>query len=385
MAGRQARCHERSGRGPDEVFAVAQVEARSVLEPGQNTGQPRLAERPARAEHEDVGTQGHGRRVRQAAHIRAYVIAYSRWSGPSYRAPRVRLRSAPVCARCARRWTCRCAISPSAAASARRCSRRSSGARRLRRCRLRRGSQPAWSYGCRSCCASTRTAPSTIVRRDQRRAGPGCQGHNYEVLTPPLPGQRAELSRHLLAPGAVTGGPVIRRCTSPAAARRRSSRPGSGARVRRARFELAAGDCVTFDADLPHHFENPGTEDAVAARSRERRPEKELRRRHAESLFDKIWERHEVAPGLLYVDLHLVHEVTSPQAFDGLRLNGRKVRRPTVRSPPPTTTFPPTGPQWRRGSRTSSRGCRWRRSSVTAPSSGSRCTRSAPSTRGSCT
>jgi 3-isopropylmalate/(R)-2-methylmalate dehydratase large subunit len=45
------------------------------------------------------------------------------------------------------------------------------------------------------------------------------------------------------------------------------------------------------------------------------------------SLFDKIWERHEVAPSLLYVDLHLVHEVTSPQAFDGLRLNGRGVRR----------------------------------------------------------
>src|ERR1700747_2548530 len=46
------------------------------------------------------------------------------------------------------------------------------------------------------------------------------------------------------------------------------------------------------------------------------------------SLFDKIWESHEVAPGLLYIDLHLVHEVTSPQAFDGLRLAGRKVRRP---------------------------------------------------------
>jgi 3-isopropylmalate/(R)-2-methylmalate dehydratase large subunit len=46
------------------------------------------------------------------------------------------------------------------------------------------------------------------------------------------------------------------------------------------------------------------------------------------SLFDKIWERHEVSPGLLYIDLHLVHEVTSPQAFDGLRMNGRKVRRP---------------------------------------------------------
>ena len=46
------------------------------------------------------------------------------------------------------------------------------------------------------------------------------------------------------------------------------------------------------------------------------------------SLLDKIWEAHEVAPGLLYIDLHLVHEVTSPQAFDGLRLAGRAVRRP---------------------------------------------------------
>jgi 3-isopropylmalate/(R)-2-methylmalate dehydratase large subunit len=46
------------------------------------------------------------------------------------------------------------------------------------------------------------------------------------------------------------------------------------------------------------------------------------------TLFDKIWAAHEVAPSLLYVDLHLVHEVTSPQAFDGLRLAGRPVRRP---------------------------------------------------------
>src|SRR3954467_10777921 len=47
-----------------------------------------------------------------------------------------------------------------------------------------------------------------------------------------------------------------------------------------------------------------------------------------QTLFEKIWEAHEVAPGLLYIDLHLVHEVTSPQAFDGLRLAGRPVRRP---------------------------------------------------------
>jgi 3-isopropylmalate/(R)-2-methylmalate dehydratase large subunit len=49
------------------------------------------------------------------------------------------------------------------------------------------------------------------------------------------------------------------------------------------------------------------------------------------SLFDKIWDAHEVGGrdlNLLYIDLHLVHEVTSPQAFDGLRLAGRPVRRP---------------------------------------------------------
>src|SRR5438874_10862780 len=46
------------------------------------------------------------------------------------------------------------------------------------------------------------------------------------------------------------------------------------------------------------------------------------------TLFDKILAAHEVAPDLLYVDLHLVHEVTSPQAFDGLRVAGRRVRRP---------------------------------------------------------
>ena len=52
-------------------------------------------------------------------------------------------------------------------------------------------------------------------------------------------------------------------------------------------------------------------------------------------LFDKVWDRHVVAspdgePPLLYIDLHLVHEVTSPQAFEGLDLAGRKVRRPDL-------------------------------------------------------
>jgi 3-isopropylmalate/(R)-2-methylmalate dehydratase large subunit len=53
------------------------------------------------------------------------------------------------------------------------------------------------------------------------------------------------------------------------------------------------------------------------------------------TLFEKIWDRHVVVeekdgPALLYIDLHLVHEVTSPQAFDGLRLAGRRVRRPDL-------------------------------------------------------
>jgi 3-isopropylmalate/(R)-2-methylmalate dehydratase large subunit len=54
------------------------------------------------------------------------------------------------------------------------------------------------------------------------------------------------------------------------------------------------------------------------------------------TLFDKVWDAHVVSgggsagPALLYVDLHLVHEVTSPQAFEGLRLAGRRVRRPEL-------------------------------------------------------
>src|ERR1700735_3905034 len=66
------------------------------------------------------------------------------------------------------------------------------------------------------------------------------------------------------------------------------------------------------------------------------------------TLFEKVWEQHVVVepkgePTLLYIDLQLVHEVTSPQAFEGLRLAGRKVRRPdrtiaTVDQHVPTTT-----------------------------------------------
>jgi transcriptional regulator with XRE-family HTH domain len=107
----------------------------------------------------------------------------------------------------------------------------------------------------------------TVVRAAERRQGPTdparAPGHRYEVLTPPLPGQRAELSRHLLAPGAATGGPGDPPMHEPGS--RETALVEAGTVVLRcdgAAHELATGDCVTFDADLPHHFENPGTEEA---------------------------------------------------------------------------------------------------------------------------
>ncbi|CAH0122211.1 MULTISPECIES: 3-isopropylmalate dehydratase large subunit [unclassified Paenibacillus] len=55
----------------------------------------------------------------------------------------------------------------------------------------------------------------------------------------------------------------------------------------------------------------------------------------AKTMYEKIWENHVIhqeagKPGIIYIDLHLVHEVTSPQAFEGLRLSNRKVRRPDL-------------------------------------------------------
>jgi mannose-6-phosphate isomerase-like protein (cupin superfamily) len=104
----------------------------------------------------------------------------------------------------------------------------------------------------------------TIVRSSERRKGPARgKGHSYEILTPPLPGQRAELSRHTLAPNSVTGGPGDPPMHEPGS--RETALVESGTvvlRVDGARHELHQGDCVTFDADLPHHFENPGPEEA---------------------------------------------------------------------------------------------------------------------------
>jgi transcriptional regulator with XRE-family HTH domain len=105
----------------------------------------------------------------------------------------------------------------------------------------------------------------TIVRSDERRVGPAtASGHRYEVLTPPLPGQRAELSRHILAGHAVTGGPGDPPMHEPGS--RETALVAQGTVILHCDgvgHELHTGDCVTFDADLPHHFENPADAEAV--------------------------------------------------------------------------------------------------------------------------
>ncbi len=96
----------------------------------------------------------------------------------------------------------------------------------------------------------------------------------------------------------------------------------------------------------------------------------------AATLSEKIWDRHVVhaaagEPDLLYVDLHLVHEVTSPQAFDGLRLPAGRSADPTCASRRWTTTSPPR--TWTRRSPIRCRPARSRCWPATAPSSGSGC------------
>ncbi len=106
----------------------------------------------------------------------------------------------------------------------------------------------------------------TIVRAGGRqRGGNKRRGHSFEVMTSSQPGQRAELSRHMLAPGATTGAADDPPMHEPGS--RETALVEHGAVVLVCdgqRYELGEGDCVTFDADLPHHFENP-TIDAEAA------------------------------------------------------------------------------------------------------------------------
>jgi len=92
-------------------------------------------------------------------------------------------------------------------------------------------------------------------RRSQRG------GHRFEELTPPLPGQRADVSLHVLDSGATTGGREDPPMHEPGSRETAVVLAGTLVLVvDGSRHELREGDSVTFDADLPHHFENEGQE-----------------------------------------------------------------------------------------------------------------------------
>lgn len=97
-----------------------------------------------------------------------------------------------------------------------------------------------------------------LVRKSDRvLLGRG--GHRYEALTPGLPGERASVTRHTLRAGARTGGPGDAPLHAPGSRETAVVERGRLALVLDGeRFDLATGDSITFDADLPHHFENPG-------------------------------------------------------------------------------------------------------------------------------
>jgi transcriptional regulator with XRE-family HTH domain len=105
----------------------------------------------------------------------------------------------------------------------------------------------------------------TIVRAGQRqRGGNKRRGHGFEVLTSSQPGQRAEISRHTLAPAGATGAADDPPMHEPGS--RETALVERGAVVLVCdgqRYVLDEGDCVTFDADLPHHFENPSGDEAA--------------------------------------------------------------------------------------------------------------------------
>src|ERR1035441_10364756 len=105
----------------------------------------------------------------------------------------------------------------------------------------------------------------TVVRPGERQhGGSRRRGHAFEVLTSSRPGQRAELSRHVLAAGGATGAADDPPRHEPGSRETALIERGAVVLVCDGqRHELDEGDCVTFDADLPHHFENPTAAEAA--------------------------------------------------------------------------------------------------------------------------
>jgi XRE family transcriptional regulator, regulator of sulfur utilization len=101
-----------------------------------------------------------------------------------------------------------------------------------------------------------------VVRAGERRSRRR-RGHKVEELTAPLPGQRADVSEHTLAPGAATGAPDDPPVHEPGSRETAIVLEGTlELFIDGQRHQLGEGDSVTFDADLPHNFENNGEIDA---------------------------------------------------------------------------------------------------------------------------
>ena len=102
-----------------------------------------------------------------------------------------------------------------------------------------------------------------IVRKADRRSERR-DGHRVDELSPSLPGERASVTLHVLKQGSRTGGPADRPVHAPGSRETVVANTGRLSLVIDGeRYELREGDTVTFDADLPHHFENPGTRAAT--------------------------------------------------------------------------------------------------------------------------
>ena len=338
-----------------------------------------------------------GRRRRAAADAHgAYVITYAcTWHRRTHDTRRARAQHRPAREGPARgRRACRCATSPSA---------RGVSAPMLSQ--VERGeTSPTLAVAARIAAGLDLRLSQllrldeggavTVVRAGERRKGGSARsGHTIEVLTPPLPGQRAELSRHVLAAGAKTGGHGDPPMHEPGSREIALVEAGAVVLAHRRRAPRAGG---RRHGDLRRRpappLREPRSRRGGDPRRRQRRAAAQLtettRRRHEQptTLFDKIWADHEVADG---PDLHR----PAPRARGD---EPAGVRRAAARRPPGA----PAGPHDRDGrpqradrrhagrrarSRTSCRACRSRRSSATARSSASRSTRSAPTARASST
>ena len=106
--------------------------------------------------------------------------------------------------------------------------------------------------------------PHVVVVRERERRTTNRTGHRIQELTPPLPGQRYVVTEHVLRPGTKTARPGDPPLHEPGSRETVIVRHGALSLVHGdGRYDLKEGDAVTFDADVPHHFENTGKKETT--------------------------------------------------------------------------------------------------------------------------